>query len=178
MSAAERASIKGYLLNGYEQCGVDREDAQDRLAEWDFEAKHGYDYSDRKKLYLNGELSRSKLRAVLISVGGYSEEDADAQIEAYDWEAEGYEDATVAAVQRYNEHCAAVNVPRDVYLHIRKFSNNTENDVDENGKTINYSAMKKIMAEIHAQPLTEAQKTAIARSLGWSEKNIYKYKLW
>jgi hypothetical protein len=41
-----------------------------------------------------------------------------------------------------------------------------------------YSAMKKVMAEINAQQLTTAQKTAIARSLGWSEKNILKYKPW
>ena len=51
--------------------------------------------------------------------------------------------------------------------------------MDANGKTINYSAMKKIMAEIGAQRgLTAAQKTAIARSLGWAEKNIQKYKTW
>jgi hypothetical protein len=178
MSVAQRAGIKGYLLNAYEQCGMQREDAQDKLEEWDFEAKHGYHYSDRKELYLNGELSAKELRSILIEIGGYEEEDADWQIEAYDWEAEGYEGATVAAVREYNEHCAAANVPKSVYLHIRKFSSNTENDVDENGKSINYSAMKKVMAEINAQQLTSEQKTAIARSLGWSDKNIRKYKLW
>jgi hypothetical protein len=116
---------------------------------------------------------------VLISEGGYTREDANAQVEAYNWEAEGYEGATVAAVKEYYEHCAEVDVPKDIYLEIRKISNNTENDVDEEtGKTIYYSAMKKVMAEIHAQNLTAAQKTAIARSLGWAEKNIEKYKLW
>lgn len=152
--------------------------------EWDEnksdEEIDGFSYSDRKDAYLNGEVSASDLRKILIEVGGYDEDDADAQIEAYDWEAQGYEGATVAAVRNYNEHCAVVNVPKDVYLYIRSFSNNTENDVDEvTGKTINYSAMKKIMAEIDAQSgLSPAQKTAIARSLGWSEKNINKYKLW
>ena len=68
----------------------------------------------------------------------------------------------------------------DDYLYIRSFSNNTENDVDEaTGKTIYYSAMKRVMAEINGLPgLTAAQKTAIAKSLGWSDKNIRKYKLW
>ena len=180
MTASERASIKGYLINALEQCGVDRKDAEARLADWDFEAKHGFSYSNRKESYLEGEVSAAKLRTILIDFGGYSEEDADAQIEAYDWMAQGYEDVTSAAVKSYNEYCASVNVPKDVYLYIRSFSNNTENDVDEaTGKTINYSAMKKIMAEIDAQPgLTAAQKTAIARSLGWSDKNIQKYKLW
>lgn len=180
MSASERANIKGYLINALEQCGVDREDAVGRLADWDFEAKHGFNYSDRKEAYLNGEVSASELRTVLIETGGYTEEDADLQIESYDWAAQGYEGATLAAVREYNEHCAAENVPKDVYLYIRSFSNNTENDVDEvTGKTIYYSAMKKVIAEINAQAgLTPAQKTAIARSLGWSEKNINKYKTW
>ena len=179
MTAAERANIKGYLINALEQCGVDREDAEDRLADWDFEAKYGFSYSNRKEVYQEGEVSASELRKVLIEVGGYTEEDADAQIEAYDWDAQGYDDVTAAAVKAYHEYCAAENVPKDVYLHIRSFSNNTENDVDEvTGKTINYSAMKKVMAEIDAQNLTAAQKTAIAKSLGWSDKNIRKYKLW
>lgn len=81
-------------------------------------------------------------------------------------------------MREYNEHCATSNVPKDTYLYIRKFANNTENDVVD-GKTVNYSAMKKIMAEINAQRgLTSSQKTAIARSLGWTEKNINKYKPW
>lgn len=47
MSAGERANIKGYLINAYEQCGVSREKAEERLQVWDFKAKHGgnYDYS-------------------------------------------------------------------------------------------------------------------------------------
>jgi hypothetical protein len=115
-----------------------------------------------------------------MDVGGKTEEEVDLQIQVYDWEADGYEGATAAAVREYNEHCAADNVPKDVYLHIRQFSNNTENDVDMvTGKTIYYSAMKKVMAEIGMQTvLTRAQKYAIARSLGWSEKNIQKYKTW
>ena len=79
----------------------------------------------------------------------------------------------------YNEYCANSGVPKDVYLYIRKFSNNTENDVDQRtGKTIYYSAMKKVMAEIGAQDITPAQKYALARSLGWAEKNIQKYRTW
>ena len=110
---------------------------------------------------------------------GMERESAMEKLEIWDWEAEGFENATEEAVREYHVYCAADNVPKDVYLHIRKLSNNTKNDVDENGKTINYSAMKKVMAEIGAQTgLTTAQKDAIARSLGWSENNIRKYKTW
>ena len=77
------------------------------------------------------------------------------------------------------EPTTSINMITDVYLHIRSFSNNTSNDVDANGKTIYYSAMKKIMAEINSQyGLTNSQKDALARSMGWAEKNIQKYKLW
>lgn len=160
-------------------CDVNRDDAEDDIAEWDVKKTYGFDYSGRAKAYKNGEVSASQLKSILMTTGGMTAEEADLQIEAYNWEKQGYGDVSSAAVRQYNLFCASSNVPKDVYLHIREFSNNTENDKDANGKTINYSAMKKIMAEINAQyGLTSAQKDAIARSLGWSEKNINKYKPW
>ena len=178
MSESERDNFRDNLLDAYEACGIPLEDAEDKVADWDFEAENGYAYDDRKTAYLNGEITDSQLRTALIEYGGYSEENADYQVEAYDWEAQGYGIATVAAVREYYEHCAGSNVPKGTYMHIRQFSNDTDNDVVD-GKTVKYSAMKKIMEEIHAQSgLTSEQKTAIAKSLGWSDKNIRKYKLW
>ena len=160
-------------------CDEDQDDAESRVESWAFEKEYGFMYSDRGDAYKSGAISAQELKGILMSAGGKTAEEADLQIQVYDWEVQGYEGATVAAVRDYNEHCSAANVPKDVYLHIRSFSNNTENDVDANGKTIYYSAMKKVMAEINAQyGLTSAQKDAIARSLGWAEKNIQKYKLW
>ena len=160
-------------------CGDTQEEAEERVGEWAFESDYGFKYSDRGDAYKTGAISASELKTILMSTGGKTAEEADLQIQAYDWEVQGYEGATPAAVRDYNEHCATANVPKDIYLHIRSFSNDTKNDVDANGKSINYSAMKKVMAEINAQyGLTAEQKTAIARSLGWAEKNIKKYKLW
>ena len=228
MSTAEKANIKGYLLNAFALLGEDRADAEKRISAWEFEAKNGFNYENRRELFLSGDITGdqvreavitfggktaeeadkevelllfeaeygfaysekedlyksgkitdSELKHILMSAGGKTAEEADLQIQAYDWEAQGYENVTAASVRDYNEHCATANVPKDVYLHIRSFSNDTKNDVDANGKTIYYSAMKKVMAEINAQyGLTAEQKTAIARSLGWAEKNINKYKLW
>ena len=178
MSESERESFRENLLDAMEACGTSREDAEEKIEDWDFEAEHGFSYDDRKTAYLNGEITDAELRTVLIEYGGYSEENADYQIEAYNWDDQGYGDATVAAVRDYYKYCAESNVPKDTYMHIRQFSNNTDNDVVD-GKSVRYSAMKKIMAEIHAQSgLTAEQKTAIANSLGWSQKNIRKYKLW
>lgn len=159
--------------------GYSREDAADKVAEWKFETEYGFAYSDRGEAYKNGSVSKAELRQMLMDFGGKTREEADLQIQVYDWETDGYDGATIASVREYNEYCASYNVPKDVYLHIKKVSNNTKNDVDANGKPINYSAMKKIMAEIGAQySLTSEQKYAVARSLGWSEKNIEKYKTW
>lgn len=36
MTASQRAGIKGYLLNAFELCGVDREDATNKLQYWEF----------------------------------------------------------------------------------------------------------------------------------------------
>ena len=158
--------------------GKTEKEADEYIEDLNFEEKYGFTYSDRSDAYISGEISASELRHILMDVDGKTEEEADLQVQAYDWQAEGYEGATAAAVRDYNEYCANAGVPKDVYLYIRKVSNNTENDVDANGKTIYYSAMRKVMAEIGAQAITPAQKYAIARSLGWAEKNIQKYKTW
>ena len=180
MTATERSNLKGYLINALELCGKTRDEAAEILDDWDFEAVNGFDYGERREAYINGEITASQLRNALITYGNYEPETADAQIEAYNWQMEGYETATGAAVTAYNEFCAALNVPRATFLYIRQVHSNTENDIDPvTGESIDFTAMQRIMAVIDAQPgLSPAQKTAIARSLGWPERNIRKYKPW
>ena len=178
MTASERAGVKGYLLNAYVACGMKREDAEEMLEDWDFEAKNDFAYSDRRTAYLNGDITAAQLRKALIEYGGYDPQKADAQIQVYDLEDQGYEGVTVSNVMKYNEFCKAAGVPMDAYLEIMEFANNTENDVDpQTGKTINYSAVQKIMAEIAKLPISNNQKEAIALSL-WKESTVQKYKLW
>ena len=160
-------------------CGETNEEAEKTADEWAFQKKYGFAYEDRGDAYKKGKISASQLQSILVNVGGKTEEDAMWQTKVYDWEKQGYDGATTASVRDYEKYCAAADVPRDVYLHIKKFHNNTDNDVDKvTGKKISYSAVRKVMAEIHAQNITAAQKTAIARSLGWAESTIRKYKLW
>jgi hypothetical protein len=40
MTTSERAGIKGYLLNAFEKCGVEREDATKKLQYWEFLGEH------------------------------------------------------------------------------------------------------------------------------------------
>ena len=157
-------------------CGMKHEDAEERVRAWDFEAQYGFAYEDRKQAYMDGQLSGAELRRILVKEGGYTEEDAAAQVEVYDWAKLGY-DATISSVKKYNTYCKAAGVPKDTYLQIVDFSNNTENEVDEDGNTIYYSAVQKIMERINQLSIPDNQKTAIALSL-WKESTVEKYKLW
>ena len=82
MSVAERAGIKGYLLNAYEQCGVSRETAEKKLADWDFEAKHGSSYDEIVADYKEGSVSEDTMRSILADKG-YSKSDIEDKIS--DW---------------------------------------------------------------------------------------------
>jgi hypothetical protein len=70
MSTTERANIKGYLLNAYEICGVERDKAHRRLGEWEFESKCGIPYSDAKEAFWEGILSAADYKAAIISCEG------------------------------------------------------------------------------------------------------------
>lgn len=158
--------------------GETGDDADDIIEGWQFESQYGFAWENRAREYKDENITRNELRTALMKKGGMTSEEADIQIQVYDWEMEGYDGASFARVRDYNAYCSAQRVPVDVYLYIRKFASNTQNDI-VNGKAVDYSAVKKIMAEINAQRgLTPAQKTAIAKSIGWKDSTIRKYKLW
>lgn len=158
--------------------GKSREEAEQKVAYWDYEDDTGVDYENRAQQYKRGIITRQQLRQALIDLGEYSSEDADIHIEVYDWEQSGLRGASFTRVKNWHEYCEPAGVSRDMWLKIALFSANTENDKDEDGNSIRYSAMKKVMAEINKLPISKDQKTAIARAIGWSEKNIARYKLW
>ena len=158
--------------------GKSREDAEKKVAYWDYEEKTGVDYENKTQQYKRGIITRQQLRQALIELGDYSGADADIQIEVYDWEQSGLQGASFTRVKNWHEYCEGAGVSKQMWLKIALFSANTENDKDEDGNSIRYSAMKKVMAEINKLPISKDQKTAIARAIGWSEKNIARYKPW
>ena len=159
--------------------GKDREDAEYSIRLWDFETRNGWAYESRVSLYKQGRISGDVLQKALIEFGGYTPEDARTQIEVYDWEMEGIKNVTITRVERYHEFAEPAGISKSVYMDVQRYSADAKNDVDpDTGKSINYSAMKKVMAYIDSLPLTETQKDAMAYSLGWSKKNIEKYKPW
>lgn len=158
--------------------GKSRDDAERKVKYWDYEEKTGVDYENKAQQYKRGIITRQQLRQALIDMGEKSGEDADIQIEAYDWEQDGLQGASFSRVKNWHKYCEGVGVSKQMWLKIALFSAQTENDVGSNGKPIRYSAMKKVMAEIDKLPISKDQKTAIARAIGWSEKNIARYKPW
>ncbi|MGM9628984.1 MAG: hypothetical protein ACI3V4_13010 [Faecousia sp.] len=135
------------------------------------------DYVNREESYKSGKISAAKLKSLLMEIDRITEEEAEYQIEAYDWQKLGYETATAKNVEKYNTYCKPAGVSKDVYMQIVDFSNNTENDLDEEGNKIAYTAVQKIMQQINQLSIPNDQKTAIARSL-WKESTVRKYKLW
>ena len=161
-----------------EVAGKTEEQADYSLKLWDHEKEAKWRYEDRASLYKDGKITKEQLVDALIDVGEYDRKDAEYQVEVYEWEKAGLDGATIKRVQKWHEYCEKAGVTKEQFLRIQKFSSDTKNNVDANGKTINYSAMKKVMAEINKLPLSASQKDALAKSLGWSDKNIRKYKPW
>lgn len=161
-----------------EVAGKTEEQADYSLKLWDHEKEAKWRYEDRASLYKDGKITKEQLVDALIDVGEYDRKDAEYQVEVYEWEKAGLDGATIKRVQKWHEYCEKAGVTKEQFLRIQKFSSDTKNDVDANGKTINYSAMKKVMAEINKLPLSASQKDALAKSLGWSDKNIRKHKPW
>ena len=161
-----------------EDAGKTQEEADRSIELWDFEAENGWAYEDRVKLFKRDHITEEQLRNALMEIGDYSREDADTQIEVYRWEMDGYQYVTMSRVEKWHKYAEPAGISKEMFLEIMRFSSATENDLDENGKPISYSAMKKVMAEIDRLPLSGEQKDALAKAMGWSDKNINRYKPW
>ncbi len=136
--------------------GMEADKAADRLYDWEVTKKYGTSWEERAQAYKTGSITRAQLKEILIG-GGYDSEEAELQIQTYDWQKKGLEDATPARVKLYNEYCKALGVPEKYFLECKVFDDRTENDKDKDGNPISYSAVKKIMEKIHSMPLTPAQ---------------------
>ncbi len=160
-------------------CDIEQEEAQRKAIEWSFEADYGFSYSERGDAYKNGQISALELREVLMEIGGKSREEADLQIEVYDWQKEvpEYESITASAIKDYNENCNPVGISREQYYQAWRYYQDTLGDYDAAGESIPYSKVNKVMPYIDSLPLSSDQKTALALCW-WSEGTVYKYKLW
>ena len=179
MSASNRACIKGYILNAMVACGQDREKAEMTLMKWDFEASYGYTWDDRGDAYRNGAISASKLVDELMAISGKTREEAELQVEVYDWQKDIPNcDITAAGIRDYHENCESAGISRKLYYDAWRYYQDTSGEIDEDtGESIPYSKVQKVMPYINGLDLTPAQKTALA-SCWWGASTVKKYKLW
>lgn len=173
LTAAEAIDI----LTTY--CGNDEEYAEKKIGEWEFEADYGFSWSERAEAYKNGEITARELKQILMDVGGKTAEEAELQVQVYDWQKEvpGCDDITASAIKDYNEYCASAGISKAIYYQAWSDYKDTPADYDASGESIPYSKTKKVMPLIDALPISAYQKTALALCW-WSEGTVRKYKLW
>lgn len=157
--------------------GMDEYEAEREIKKWDYRISHGYFASEIGDLYKKGKLSRQEAIQALID-NGDDKEYAEAGVEAFEWQLDGYEDATAARVKDYNDFCREYNIAKDLYLHAMVEISRMYSDKDENGESIYGSKPKKIAAFIDTLPLTPAQKTALFKTYSDAARTIRRYKRW
>ena len=179
MSTADRASLKGYLLNAMEACGQDRDKAELNLMKWDFEAKYGYTWDDRADAYRSGAISADKLVQEMMTISGKTKEQAELEVEVYDWQRDIPNcDITATGVKDYHENCESEGISRKTFYTAWRYYTDTSGEVDEEtGESIPYSKVQKVMPYIDRLDLTPSQKTALALCW-WGASTVRKYKLW
>lgn len=200
MTTSEKAAIKGYLLNAMTVLGDTREAAESRIREWEFEAKHGFAYDDRKQQFFDGNISASEMRSIIMSVEGKTESEANATIVRYC--RDGYEDGyftrsnAASIMVSYGGLTTAEAEARLRYIDVKKQFPDTYVDdawVDEYYAEVESSGIsigvyveyrnqvkgitgegkkEKRMAVIDSLPITDAQKDALYYAEGWAASRI------
>ena len=179
MSASGRAGMKGYLLNAMEACGQDRDKAELNLMKWDFESNYGYTWDDRGDAYRNGAITGSQLVREMMTISGKTQEQAELEVEVYDWQKDipGCE-ITATGVRDYHENCETVGISRKTFYTAWRYYMDTSGEVDEEtGESIPYSKVRKVLPYIGELDLTPEQKTALALCW-WPASTVRKYKTW
>ena len=154
-------------------CGYEQEDAEKLVGEWAFNGQYGFNYDDRADAYKSGAISASALKSILMDVGGKTSEEADLQIQVYDWQKEGIDikSGQTGVVKDYNDYCKPAGIDKKTYFDAYLFYQSS----GEEG--VAYSKTKECVAYINRLPLTSRQKTALALCW-WAEATVNKYKTW
>ena len=131
-----------------------------------------------KDAFINKEISAAKAEELLVKYHGDEQTDAEIQVTLYDLQRRGFDDVTFSNAKDYKEFCEPYGISEKVFFGFCLDTKDIKGDYDAEGDSIPYSKTKKIMPYIDRLPLTAEQKTAVAKSFGWSDKTIREYKLW
>ena len=182
-------------------CDEDREEAEQIVAEWKFENKHGFKYSDKKQQFAEGNISASEMKNILMDVEGKTEEEANSSIVSYTRDA--YDDGFFNRDQAADIMVTYGGLTEDEaeaklrYIDVKQQFPDTYVDdawVDEYYKEVESSGIsievfvdyrnqvksmtgkdkkEKRMAVINSMPISNAQKDALYYAEGWAASKLY-----
>jgi hypothetical protein len=182
-------------------CGVDQDDAEERVGEWAFQRENGFIYSDQKQMFLEGSLSASEVISNIMDVEGKTREEAYARIVSYSRDA--YEDGyftrseAASAMVNYGGMTESEAEAKLRYIDVKlQFPDTYVDDawVDEYYKEVESSGIsikvfidyrnkvkditgdgkkERRMAVIDSMPISNAQKDALYLAEGWAASRLY-----
>lgn len=153
---------------------LDEDEIDKFITEWSAKRETGISYDDIKESYLDGEISRERAVEMRAKYGGKSEEEAEDDVMAWDFERENPEVGSVSAatVKKYKELCEPIGISVEEWNAVREFYSEAESDVDRKGKMIPNSKRDKVADYIDSLPLTRRQKDALWLAMDYSENTL------
>ena len=182
-------------------CGETQREAEQRVAEWDFEDQHGFKYDEKKQQFMEGNISASEMKNILMQVDGKTDEEANSSIISYTRDAyeDGFFDRNKAAdvMVTYGGLTEEEADSKLRYIDIKKQLPDTYVDdawVEEYYKEVESSGIsievfvdyrnqvksitgkgkkERRMAVINSMPISNAQKDALYFAEGWAASKLY-----
>lgn len=181
--------------------GFDREDAEQKVRVWGFKTEYGFDYNDKKQQFMDGNISASELKDILVEVEGKTDKEANSNIVSYTRDAyeEGYFSRSQAAsvMVTYGGLTKSEAESKLQYIDVKKALPDTYVDdawvaeyyeeVVSSGISIEAfvdyrnqvkgitgdGKKERRMTVINSLPITSAQKDALYYAEGWAASKIY-----
>lgn len=185
----EYDKIKDYLTSGditkqqaieyrMEYGGQDLEDATVYITKLMGEIETGIPYDKVEDYYRDGLVSYDELVDYYMQYWSYDELKAIqvADKRKFIGTDESLADASLAAVSGYYGYCDEADVDKRTYLTAYQTCYAIRADKDANGKSISGTALKKKLVYIDGLNLQPYQKTAVAKAIGITDKQLKKYK--
>ena len=168
------------LLTKYGDMDADKADT--KLAEWDFEAKYGYSWSNRDNAYRLGVVSQEQLIQATMKVKDVDRETATNDVRFLDFQLK-YPQYSELTSEQYKGYYAAVDTldisPADAQIDVGTYAEYRIKrtsfkgvDEDGDGKTDSGSVKVEVLAYIDSLPLTSQQKDVLYFMNGWSARTI------
>lgn len=158
--------------------GQSLEDATVTVTKWMGEIETGIPYNKVEDYFRDGLVDYDYLVDYYMKYWSYDELKAIqvADKRAFIGTDERLEEASLAAVSGYYGYCEEANVDKYVYLTAYQTCYDIRADKDEKGNSISGTALKKKLVYIDGLNLQPYQKTAVAKAIGITDKQLKKYK--